>query len=633
MPTVTMPQWDPRVVCTQDATREARYERLETTWRTLGRARAPWKGWDHFLAMHSLYHYIEMAHFRPAMQWLLDPTLHWEMACFYEAVLPLLQYRHTGQVPADQQAAMKRFVFCPRGTMKSTFLRRAIEWYLLHDPMLRVLYGCAIREDAEDDLLEIKGTFEHNPFVLQYFPEYAVLTQDPETGKPKRKPPMWSKKALLLPVATGADRVGPEATISAGGVDKSATGKHYDLFCPNDYVNERNAYSDTRQQQVIRVFREAFNVMPHWTVWMGDGTPWTMRDAYHWLQEDSGEPITVFTRRASSEGNCKGVPLYPAKYPLPELERLKKNQTARLYACLYDCEPTASESKTFNLSYLRYYQLKTLEDSRQPLSFHCIVDPAGDSKSTSDNTAIVLLALDHRRPVNIYVIACYRGRFEKSRILKYLGDVYEFWHGHPLAGSFACWMQKVTLDGVYRDLIHTLLVPKYPGFHIGTLDRSSRIPKFEEIGAIEPLLTNGQIFLRLQDDVTLMDLDLSDLEEARKALRPDMQALWEELDNHLYEPGHQKDDAVDALAQVKKLLDRGAVPRMVETRRPDSPGDREMVRRQMRHQAAAEFEQHRHDGSLDATDLLEQIAEYQRDYPEPMEEWMRDEEATASDGY
>jgi len=612
---------DPRVEFLWDPTPQARYDRLEECWKNLrGSARKPWRGWEHFLGLHSFYHFSVMHNWPDADSQRLLALPHWEMALFYEDVLTVIPYAQRLDLPDDMQRRKKRMVFAPRETFKSTFLVLLSEWLLCIFPHLRIIYGRALRSDAQDTILQMASHFSHNPYLQEYWPEYAVEGEDPETGKQKKRPTPWGKAGLMLPVAMGASRKGPQPNIKPSGVDRAETGQHYDIFMPDDYVTEKNCRSEIGRATVIRAFTEMYNVMGRRGVWVGCGTPWTKNDAYAWLQgtiegDERETDIFVFKRGATTEPHADGDPLYPVLLPTDYLKKLRGRIGPALYSCLYDCTPSGGGDATFNMACTRYFKLDELLQRGRKLQFHIFVDPAGTTTATADKTAVVIVGIDAASPPHVYVMGCHCQRFTKTQVIHILREEYCYWKGHPLNGGLRVWMQKVQLDAVYKDLVETYIRPDVPDFVIMPLERHTHVQKWVEIGAMEPLHSHGDLLLRVRDDVNVMDMDRDDVDGMLRFLTPDMQFLFRQMRDHVRNVKDQDDDAIDALAQVRKVMNSGAasVPDPVKEE-PRSVRDIEMKRRIDRQRAREDFERRMDQGEYEDMDMTAAIAEYKENY-------------------
>lgn len=555
--------WDKGLPYIQDATAQERYERLRKSWKTRSRMHQHYPlGWEEYLARHSLFHYSKMAHCLHKHDEKYYSQSHWEMYLFYETILPLLYLRKNMDVARkpEIQKMMKRMYFGPREIGKSVAIRIALMWIKYQDPRLRTLYGKAVREDAEIAVEWMKTQYEKNRFIAATFPEYSLSDND-------AKPKPWSRKGLMLPDITGAtNRTSTEATFTAGGRDKTATGQHYDIFCPDDYVTEKNVESQAGRARTVRVLKEAFSVMGPTGLWLGCGTHWHQEDGYQFLKgefnpdgdADGISFITSMDVKATTEGDAMGDAIFPDVLPIEYLKPLRRRIGPFLYSCLYDNDPAARSNTTFNMEDTRYFQIKHLETMGYKLPIHVIFDGSGDTKMSSDKCGIVVIALDHKNPASIYVLDCFNGRFTDSRIFETFEKIYDHYRGHRLFTKVSFWMQNVAFEGKYKKLIHTHIQPKRPGFHMQTLKRKTTIAKWQEIGALEPSHANGQVYLRIQENVDLAQQPIDEPKIMQRILTKGMKPLFKEMTQHLRGRRDQEDNCVDPLAQIMKIITRNA---------------------------------------------------------------------------
>lgn len=623
---ITLPNFrDPDIPFTADETPQARYDRLEEVWKShRGKWRNRWRGWEPFLALHSFYHFHLMAFLDERKQQKVEDR-HWDLACFYEDTINILEYQFAAEVPPEIERRLRRMAFTPRFTHKSTWLRSLMEWLLLHNPQLRILYAKETKADAKEVIQKIARDFEHNAFLRQYFPEYMVGGIDDETGKPVKKPAPWGKEGMLLPIAIGMQSgVETEPNLSPGGVDVTETGQHYHLFCPDDMLTANNSKSVTGRENVRRMLSEMLAVMGPYGPWTGCGTFWTMDDVHTEMAGLSEEyahsalKCHIYREQASTVYGAEGEPNYPKLLPMRYLRQMRSTMGPAMYACLFDMYPAGAGDRTFDMAYTRYFKWEDLVKRSQPMAFHCIIDTAATSKLSSDKTAILIVALSNDRPQNIYQVTLHCKRFTKSDVIRIITETWDYWHAHPLCHCLTFWMQTVTFEGIYKTLIETYVRPhcqaKGEGFAIQQLKRNTTIKKFMEIGALQPFHFRGQVLLRLKDDVSLLDCNMGDHEVMYPKLRPDAQILFRQMRDHIQDEGHQDDDAIDTLAQIPKILQQSSRYTPPKKKRPDTPRDREMQRRMDRFGVYEDFEERRQAGEYEGKDIQEAILEYNMQY-------------------
>ena len=601
----------------------ARLQAVEDVW-AYSKARHFWPGgFEQFLPLHSFYHFHTQVVLSPAQARNLDPP-HWELALFYEAVIALLPWRHTPvrDVPPELLSQFKRLVYAPRGTYKSTMARSLMLWLLLHDPTLRILYGKAVYDKAARVIWKLGHFFEHNAWLQRHMPEYTVGARDPETGRAAPKPRPWGKFGLLLPDAAGLNqRIAVEATITPSGLDRGETGEHYDLFVADDYVTRENYTSPITNQKTVEVWREQLSVMGPLGLWVVCGTPWPQDRAYPWLEgiEDGqkvrASRVLVYRQGASSEIGATGTAAYPTMLPLHVLRSIREDVTISIYASLYDCQPMSAGNATFRMSDTRYYRLADLEQQGERLAFHCFLDPAATTKLDSDKTGIALVAIDHHTPPHVYLIEVQEQRYTYPDVMQLMVELYRYWRGHPLCASLRFWMTSVVFENAWRVLIETYVRPQCPGFMIDTLERNTRVPKHEEIATLRAPHERGELLFRLRDDVTPDDAARNNPEQMYPLLPEHIQIVFREMRDHVRAKGHQTDDALDALAQVMKVLRIGAAMQPdAPTTAPTTRAGRESVRRHKQHTERADFEHRYAMGEFEGMSQWEAVAAYKEDY-------------------
>jgi len=114
-------------------------------------------------------------------------------------------------------------------------------------------------------------------------------------------------------------------------------------------------------------------------------TPWHEDDLAGRIQAEGVEPWTVLRLPALAEAGdplsrIKGDPLWPERYPLNALERIRNAVGQRDWAALYQCRPSPIEGAVFQW-WPRYETLPALKEILMP------IDTAYTGGATSDYTA------------------------------------------------------------------------------------------------------------------------------------------------------------------------------------------------------------------------------------------------------
>lgn len=347
----------------------------------------------------------------------LNPETHLLFCRFLE--------RRTGEPDLDCSPLMK--IEMPRGTGKTSLgtVARAIQ-LACTNPNTSILIANEKSETCESFLATIKSQFETNDLLRALFPEVIP---------PDFKQTTWKTNAATLQ----RDTHRPEPTFFTIGVGGTVTGAHPDHIIADDLIS-KEAMESARvggwqiMDRVNRWCNELKLLLntqaePFPTItWIG--TRWWQNDTYDYIESSFGGPeemrryyrlaakdaagqpisrdvyrvgqLAVF--RAAAIEN--GVATFPEIYSLDRLAELRQ-EDPELYACNMQNSPTDAAVRTFQDSWLRYYDrldnklfafrkddgtMRYIADDN--LRKTMVVDPAFTAKGSGARAGIIVTGTD-----------------------------------------------------------------------------------------------------------------------------------------------------------------------------------------------------------------------------------------------
>lgn len=234
--------------------------------------------------------------------------------------------------------------------------------------------------------------------------------------------------------------------------------------------------------------------------------------------------------------NPAGEALWPEAYPLPALQRIRKNSQPRFWSALYQQAPAPSDGDYFKVDWLKTY-IKT--PARETLEIYGGSDYAV-SDGKGDFTAHVVVGLDPEG--RMYLLDVWRQQASSDKWVSAWCDLVKKWR--PIG-----WAEEM---GQIKSGVGPFL------------DREARLQK--AYCAREQFPTRGDKATRAQSIRGRMGL--------YGLYVPELAPWWPECRSEMLSfPVGKHDDFCDALGLVGQLLDRMTNGRPLPADEPDGPDD------------------------------------------------------------
>jgi len=268
----------------------------------------------------------------------------------------------------------------PRGTLKSIIItRNYVMQRLLANPNMRILIYCETNTKAVKYVREIRDMFE-SPNVIEIFGNHKDETY-------------WREDGFRLK-----------------GVDKPATGTHYDLILCDDLLGETNTQTEEQIEKVTNRFGELQSLLNPGGQIIIVGTIWDEADLYCQIIKKSGlknenweEFLTkrvhenkewnVYIRRAKDGDKLA----FPDILSQDQLDKIASNQTDKRHSLQYYNDPTMRTMSVFKIEWIAAAH-KLWEDNKNNITNLIkynilLVDPAISKSDGADYTGIIVLGI------------------------------------------------------------------------------------------------------------------------------------------------------------------------------------------------------------------------------------------------
>jgi hypothetical protein len=399
----------------------------------------------------------------------LVPGIHGDMCRWIERA----SRRKLGLVPRDH---LKTSIW----TIADTVRRIAV------DCNTRMLIGNETATNAAHFLRRIQAVFERSEIFRWLFPEII-----PDTSKTK-----WSETEMLVPRTQDF----PESTVEAMGVGGAVVSRHYTHIKLDDLVGKEASESVDVMKKTIDwyLYTESLLVRPTDPIDVY-GTTWTFKDLYSWIQEHELD-VDFFHRKAIDK---RGRVLWPERFPLIELERIRAKIGPFKFSCQYQNEPFDPEHMTFDPGWLRYFELdgwETDQESQsqllriigQPKPSRVIpvilIDPAISEKDYAARSAVVCAGLDEME--RIMVLEVWADRCQPLRMIDKVFEMAERWDPMVVA------VEGVAYQRALKGFMEAECLRRRRWLNIREVRPGSREGKETRIRGLQPYAERGKLWLR-----------------------------------------------------------------------------------------------------------------------------------------
>lgn len=382
----------------------------------------------------------------------------------------------------EKSGPIDALIMMARGHLKSSVVTVGYSLHQIAYPRKkwkehRILIANATLENAKLFLQKIKLQLTNNEL-------FGILYTD---SLPKDKDDVltWGSESIQWIGSDGIVRV-----VDVKSYKQGISSRHYDLIIVDDLVNEKNMASVAELEKVMTWYGNLDSVLEPDGSIITIGTPWNQADLYAYLEEVGVEQlvkIPVFKTDESGkiikDSDGKPIPVFPEKFTLQRLNRIKIRQGPYLFSSQYLLNPFDDDAVVFRKEWLQY-EYGTVGEN---MNYFMAVDPARTTKVNSDYTAFVIIGVDVNN--NIHLIVAERGKLEPmdifEKILQYSKSFTPMQSVSVEVQNFE-WLSKFFTEEQVRR--HQHIPFKFV--------KTGNIPKEERIRRLIPYFSSGRIFVR-----------------------------------------------------------------------------------------------------------------------------------------
>ena len=381
--------------------------------------------------------------------------------------------------------------FLPRGHLKTHQLNiaRAVH-RIIRDKNVRILMMQGSTSRATENMRIVRGVLE-SPKLKHYFPEI-------EPDQP------WNDEEIQLK----RDRLLPDPTISARGINSKITGGHFDLIIADDLVGEDNCMSEAEMDRCLRWMKNVspLFVNPAIGTLVVIGTRWPNDKVYQYIYDTPG--FWIFTAGCYVDERCVdagfgeiGSPIWPERFTHDVLNEIKKTTPTFEWSHQYLNQPVTEALRVFPPSCIQYYDwldgYETLkyqdpdgngERNIKTSSLFKIltVDPAASGLKTADESAISVSGKAEN--ARYFVLEDWGARVSVTDLVEQIFALYEKWKPNVVG------IEKGAFMHVLRPFLEQKQLKTGVHFPIVQLDGQIR-NKVKRIMSLEPYFKGKQVFI------------------------------------------------------------------------------------------------------------------------------------------
>ena len=355
-----------------------------------------------------------------------------DFACFAIALWPRLELashhlRIVSQLEAIESGKQSRLIVCmpPRHGKSLLTSILYVAWYLGRHPDHDVIFVTYSQELSDYFGRQVRNLFA-DPIYQNIF-RAARLSED---------------SAAIHRFAT--TRGGSYLAVGRGG---SITGRGANLLIIDDPIKDHEeAHSETVRRDVYDFFTSvAYTRLAPGGKIVLIQTRWHEDDlAGLLLRGQGGERWELLSLPAiaelDDEYRKEGEPLWPERFPLAELERIRAAIGPKAWTSLYQQRPSAAEGVVFKRDWVRTYQ-------RPPQSFQRIVQSWDTSYKTDTKNDYSVCTTWGITETGYYLLSFSRGRWEFPELKRQVSIQAEQWGPHVIliedAGSGQSLIQEL----------------------------------------------------------------------------------------------------------------------------------------------------------------------------------------------
>jgi hypothetical protein len=221
------------------------------------------------------------------------------------------------------------------------------------------------------------------------------------------------------------------------------------------------------------------------------GTRWTHNDLIRKIIDNEGE---YFDQVITSAILANGEPLWPERFTLEVLARIRAKIGSWKFSCQYLNSPHDPESTSFNTSWIKYYQLRgdvcigtdgataNVHQMRKYLT----VDPAISDADQACNSALVMTGVDHIN--RKWILDIYAKRIQPFELMDQIFKMSSTWEPEVVG------IESVAFQKVLKFWLAQEMERRNRFINVQELKTDTHQKKTSRIRGLQPFFEGGEIY-------------------------------------------------------------------------------------------------------------------------------------------
>ena len=407
-----------------------------------------------------------------------------------------------------------------RGAMKTTIAKVWMLQKILQNPDVRIGFWSKASSLAESSLKSLKEMAQ-NEELMRLFPEILIPRKKGKKGG-------WEEdNATRLTICRSESMrlIGSnEAQVEVWGTTSSVTGRHYDYQYYDDPIDKDNVNTPSSVEKMrewwgaVQAIKEPGGIQKY------TGTPWHAQDLLGTVRKLFKKENTVWIPACNEDMSKIYYPFFTKKFLTDQLEAMRPY----LYSCQYRLDTRPRGDRIF-VGHEEYSDEMFPSDPKYYIS----LDPSTGSVG-GDKSGLCVAAVSKSHPSHVYFVEAEGYLLRPNELADLL--IQKIAQYKPVRVGIEFGLQAALLPLIQVKLKETGL----------------RSPDFKEIR------TGGGEGTRDRKSVKIARSIGAFTRDGRALFRPDMYALFDEME--LYNPNVQKneDDILDAAGMMIQTIEHFA---------------------------------------------------------------------------
>ena len=406
-----------------------------------------------------------------------------------------------------------------RGAMKTTIAKVWMIQKILQNPDVRIGFWSKASSLAEATLKSVKDMAQ-NAELSRLFPEILIPRKRGKKGG-------WEEDNATRMTITRSESMraigSNEAQIEVWGTTSSVTGRHYDYQYSDDPIDKDNVNTPSAVEKMREWWGACQAIKEPGAIQKYTGTPWNAMDLLGTVKKLFKKENTIWIPACNEDFSKIYYPFFTKKFLKEQLDSMR----AYLFSCQYRLDTRPRGDRIF-VGHEEYSDEMFPEDPK----YYVSCDPS--TGSGGDYSGVCVGAVSKAHPSHIYFVEAERYMLKPAELCDLL--IKKIKQYRPV---------RIGIEFGLQAALEPLLIVKLK-------EQNLRCPD------IKPIRTGGGEGTRDKKSVKIARSIGAFTRDGRALFKPDMYALFDEME--LFNPNvkNNEDDILDAAGMMIQTIEHFA---------------------------------------------------------------------------